>query len=88
MPLWTADLRLNAAVEEPDWACFQSHLGPHGSAPILGFEKLQARTVQLRKIEASNEDEAGQLALAIVLGAAEACRVIIRPTVTRVAPSA
>jgi hypothetical protein len=89
MKLWTVDLRLGAAVEEDEWVCFQSRLGPHGSAPILGYgDHLAARTVQLRRIEAPSEDDAGRLALEIVRSAAEACEVVIDPTVTRVAPSA
>jgi len=89
MGLWTADLRLGVAIGNDDWACFQSKLGPDGSAPILGFgNDLAARTVQLRRIEAPSEDEAGRLALDIVRSAADACKVVIDPTVTRVAPSA
>jgi len=88
MSLWTVDLRLNAAIDEEDWACFQSKLGPNASSPILGYEVLAARTVQLRRLQAPSEDEAGQIALSVIASAAVTCKFVLAPTVIRVIPSA
>ncbi len=89
MELWTVDLRFGVSLSEDEWACFQSKLETQGRVPIHGYgEPYTAGTAQLPMVKAFSRDQAGRLALDLVRSAADACNVVIDPTITSVYPRA